>query len=187
MFQGPEYWGQFFTLLLLAVALGMDAFSLGLSIGIRGVTMRKVYVISVLIGFFHFFMPLLGMLIGHVLSVVTRTVATNIGGALLCILGINMIWSGLKNDREQASLNVSSVGATIVLALSVSVDTLSAGLSFGLFSANVLLAVILLGSGGAVMAGLGLLLGRYANKWLGDYGELIGGAILCGFGVKFLL
>src|SRR5690606_7619136 len=48
----PESLGQFVTLSMIAVALGMDAFSLGLSIGIRGLVFRKIYVISLLIGLF---------------------------------------------------------------------------------------------------------------------------------------
>lgn len=182
----PESWGQFVTLLMIAAALGMDAFSLGLSIGIRGLVFRQIYVISLTIGLFHFVMPLLGIGIGRVLSSVMGTVAVYAGGVLLCVLGINMVWSGLRGEQAYISFNESSYWSVLLLAFSVSVDSLSTGLSLGLFSANTALAVSMLGIGGGVMAGIGLTIGRFASRWLGDYGELIGGTILLAFGIKFL-
>jgi putative Mn2+ efflux pump MntP len=37
------------------------------------------------------------------------------------------------------------------------------------------------------MSIMGLLLGRKASHWLGDYGEALGGVILLAIGVKFLM
>ena len=183
----PESLGQFVTLSMIAVALGMDAFSLGLSIGIRGLVFRKIYVISLLIGLFHFLMPLLGISIGRWLGEVMGTVAAYTGGVLLCALGINMIWSGFRGETARVSWNESSLWKMVLLSLGVSVDSLSTGLSLGLFSANTTLAASMLGIGGGVMAGIGLTVGRFAGRWLGDYGELVGGTILLSFGIKFLL
>lgn len=182
-----ESWGQFVTLLLIAVALGMDAFALGLSIGIRGLVFRQIYVISLLIGVFHFIMPLLGISIGRVLGIAIGIVAVYAGGVLLCVLGISMIWSSLRGEKAYISFNESSVWSVLLLAFSVSIDSLSAGLSLGLFSANTALASSMLGIGGGVMAGVGLTVGRFVRSWLGDYGELIGGTILLAFGIKILL
>src|SRR5690625_3309901 len=100
MFVQPEHWGQFTSLLIIAFALGLDAFSLGLSIGIRGLIFRQIYVISLIIGLFHFVMPLIGMGIGHALSAVMGTVAIYAGGVLLCVLGINMTWSGFRGEES---------------------------------------------------------------------------------------
>lgn len=183
----PECWGQFITLFIIAIALGMDAFALGLSIGIRGLFFREIYVISLLIGLFHFIMPLLGISIGRVLGIAIGTVAVYAGGVLLCVIGINMVWSGLRSETAHVSFNETSLWSVILLAFGVSIDSLSAGLSLGLFSANTALASSMLGIGGGLMAGVGLFVGRFARTWLGDYGELIGGTILVAFGIKFLL
>lgn len=183
----PEFMGQFISLLFIAAALGMDAFSLGLSIGLRGLLFRQICIISLTIGLFHFLMPLLGIGIGHMLSEVMGAVAVYVGGVLLCVLGFNMIWSGLRGESIYILFNQSSYWSILVLAFSVSVDSLSTGLSLGLFSANTVLAVSMLGMGGGVMAGVGLTIGRFASGWLGDYGELLGGTILLVFGIKFLL
>lgn len=180
--------GQFISLFLIAVALGMDAFSLGLSLGIRGLVFRQTCLISLTVGMFHFLMPLLGIVIGHVLSEIIGTVAVYAGGVLLCVLGVNMTWSGLSGTKTaHLMFNETSFFSILLLAFSVSVDSLSAGLSLGLFSANTVLAVSMLGVGGGLMAGFGLTVGRFAASWLGDYGELVGGAILLAFGLRFLL
>ena len=39
--------GQLFTLLIIALALGMDAFSLGVGIGMRGIRLRDIIKLSV--------------------------------------------------------------------------------------------------------------------------------------------
>lgn len=183
----PECWGQVVTLLLIAIALGMDAFSVGLSLGIRGLVLRQSYVISLTIGLFHFLMPLVGIGIGRALSTVMGTIAVSIGGVLLCALGVSMVWSGLRGASAYVSYRKTSYWSIVLLAFSVSVDSLSTGLSLGLFSTNTVLAASMLGIGGGVMAGIGVVIGQFASHWLGDYGELIGGAILFLFGMKFLL
>lgn len=188
MFLAPEGMGQFISLLLIALALGMDAFSLGLSIGIRGPLFRQISVISLTVGLFHLLMPLLGIGIGHVISDLMGAVAIHVGGGLLCVLGINMIWSGLSRESAHVLFNdYSSYWRIFVLAFTVSVDSFSTGLSLGIFSVHTALAVSMLGMGGGVMAGIGLAIGRFASRWLGDYGELFGGTVLLGLGLKFLI
>lgn len=44
--------GQVVTILIMAVALGMDALSLGVGIGMKGIRLRDVLRISIVIGFF---------------------------------------------------------------------------------------------------------------------------------------
>lgn len=183
----PEDWGQLLSLVIIAFALGLDAFSLGLGIGMRGLALRDIYVISLIIGVFHFVMPLIGMVIGFALSAAMGTVAIYAGGVLLCALGINMTWSGFRGGKGAFPMHALSLWSIVLLAFSVSIDSLSAGLSLGLFSVNILLAVSMLGIGGGVMAGIGLTAGRFASMWVGDYGELIGGTILLAFGLKMLL
>ncbi len=54
--------GQLFTLLIIALALGMDAFSLGVGIGMRGIRLRDIIKLSVVIAIFHIVMPLMACL-----------------------------------------------------------------------------------------------------------------------------
>lgn len=45
-------WGQLVTIAIMAIALGMDAFSLGVGIGMKGIRLLHVLQLSLLIAFF---------------------------------------------------------------------------------------------------------------------------------------
>ncbi|RAP29677.1 hypothetical protein C2W64_03327 [Brevibacillus laterosporus] len=179
-------WGQFLTLLLIAIALGMDAFSLGIGLGMVGLRLRKILNISVMIGFFHIAMPLLGIVIGTYLSDIVGDIAIYIGGAILILLGVHMLWSVFFGENEGSLIKTTGFGL-ILFAFSVSLDALSVGFSLGLMAVNKWLAVSLFGIIGGLMACAGLMVGKSVGGWLGEYSEIIGGVILLIFGLKFIL
>lgn len=178
-------WGQILTLVMIAIALGMDALSVGIGMGMHRPSYKKIAIFSLLVGIFHVLMPLIGIYIGQYLSIHLKTVAAMIGGGMLCFLGGNMILQYFKSI-EQNELQVLSLSGIFLISLSVSLDSLSAGLSMGLFSANQWLAVTLFGLAGTCMSGAGVVMGRYVGSWLGKYGEVAGGMILFILGVNFL-
>ena len=180
------HWGQFLTLLMVACALGMDAFSLGIGVGMVGMRMREIMKISITIGLFHIGMPLLGIAIGIYLSDKIGDIAVLIGGGILMILGLHMLWNGFFRSADSSVMQTKGLGL-FLFAFSVSLDALSVGFSFGLIEVNIFLAVILFGLMGGMMAGFGLLVGRSFGSWLGEYGEVLGGIILLVFGIRFML
>ena len=94
--------GELLTLILMAFALGMDAFSVGLGMGMFRLTKRHIFKIGVTIGLFHVWMPLLGMVAGKFLSEQFGAIAGYIGGLLLILLGLQMIWSTFKDEIGRA-------------------------------------------------------------------------------------
>jgi putative Mn2+ efflux pump MntP len=180
------HWGQFLTLLMIAFALSMDAFSLGIGVGMVGIRLREILKVSLTIGLFHIFMPLVGIVIGVYLSEVIGDIAVFTGGALLMAIGIHMLWNGFVQGEEKSMLQTKGFGL-LLFAFSVSLDALTVGFSFGLIAVNKLLAVSLFGLMGGAMAYFGLLLGRSVGGWLGEYSEVLGGLILFVFGLKFML
>ena len=54
-----ELAGELLTLSIMAFALGMDAFSVGLGMGMIQLRFRQILYIGLVIGIFHMFMPLL--------------------------------------------------------------------------------------------------------------------------------
>jgi len=175
-----------FTFLMMSIALGMDAFSLGIGIGMQRLSWVQITKVSTTIGIFHIFMPLIGVVTGQFLSAIVGDVAGMLGGGLLIILGANMLWSSIV-QVEGKTLNQTTGLGLIILAFSVSIDALSVGFSLGLFSASIWLVVMLFGLMGAIMTALGLTIGNKIGNWIGDYGEAFGGLILLVFGIKFLV
>lgn len=177
--------GQLLTIMVLAAALGLDAFSLGVGIGLRGIRLLHVARLSLVIALFHILMPLLGLLIGNYMSGLLGQVATTAAGVLLLLLGGHMIWNSLRPGSD-GSLDHRKVTGTLLLGLMVSVDSFSVGVTLGMFSASIWLTVLLFGAAGGIFAILGLLLGRRVSRHLGDWGEACGGVILVVFGLMFL-
>nr|WP_232243276.1 manganese efflux pump MntP family protein [Paenibacillus sp. GSMTC-2017] len=177
--------GQFITLLIIAMALGFDAFSLGLGIGLKGIRLRDIVKLGVVIGFFHVLMPIGGMITGQLVGGLLGNVATTAAGILLVLLGGHMIYSSLRGDEVQ-SFDHRTLWGLLVLSLSVSIDAFSIGITLGMFSADLLLTISLFGLSGGIMSMLGLLLGRKVSGKLGEYGEACGGAILFIFGIIFI-
>ena len=55
------------SILLIAVALSMDTFSVSLSLGTANIDLKKGILLSTVTGIMHFVMPFLGMMIGNFL------------------------------------------------------------------------------------------------------------------------
>lgn len=181
----PE-WGQIITLGIIAIALGMDAFSLGMGLGMRKPSRQQIALISSLIAFFHMLMPLVGIWVGEFLSLYFHHIAVIVGGALLCFLGLQMFWSSIFEKEKPITANDKTLFGIVLFSFSVSLDSLSAGLSLGLFAADRVIAVLLCGLAGGVMSWLGLHFGRLMGAWIGRYGEIVGGIVLFTLGTQFI-
>jgi putative Mn2+ efflux pump MntP len=146
--------------------------------------LRQIFKIGITIGLFHVWMPLLGMIAGRFLSNTFGAIAGYVGGGLLLLLGVQMVWSSFRDDEDSL---ITPVGLGLLLfALSVSLDSFSVGLSLGIYGAKTLLVLTLFGIGATALTWAGLLTGRKVQGWMGSYSEALGGAILLAFGVKLL-
>lgn len=177
--------GEFLTLFVMAFALGMDAFSVGLGMGLIQLRLKQIFYIGLIIGLFHVWMPLTGMIIGRFLSDQFGMIATYAGGILLLLLGFQMIRSSLKEEEARM---ITPVGfGLFIFALSVSLDSFSVGLSLGIYGARTVITILMFGIVSMFLTWIGLLLGRRAQNWFGSYSEALGGSILLAFGIKLLL
>jgi putative Mn2+ efflux pump MntP len=176
--------GEIVTVLIMAFALSMDAFSISLGMGMYNLRLREIFKIGVTIGIFHIVMPLLGMAAGRFLSEQFGAIAGYIGGVLLLILGVQMIWTSLGKESESI---IRPVGiGLIIFALSVSLDSFSVGLTLGIYGAQTFIVLLCFGLGATLLSWIGLLIGRRVQDWLGKYSEVFGGAILLLIGIKLL-
>ncbi|MFT8320442.1 MAG: manganese efflux pump MntP family protein [Bacillus sp. (in: firmicutes)] len=177
--------GEIVTLILMAFALGMDAFSVALGMGMYKLRLKQIAKIGITIGVFHVIMPLIGIVAGRFLSENFGAIAVYIGGGLLVILGIQMIWSVFK---EEETYRITPVGFGLFLfSLSVSLDSFSVGLSLGIYQARTVVVLACFGIAATILTWAGLIIGRKVQGWLGIYGEVLGGGILLTFGIKLLL
>lgn len=90
---------QLSSLLLLSIALGLDAFSVSLGIGMQAVRMKYVLLTGLTIGLFHIFMPGLGMLLGQWLSAGASEWAELAGGFMLFGLGAYTVFASFTEKH----------------------------------------------------------------------------------------
>ncbi|MDP4096106.1 manganese efflux pump MntP family protein [Paenibacillus sp. P96] len=185
MLEATSHLGQLLTVLILALALGMDAFSLGVAVGMKGVRLNEVLRISTVVALFHMVMPLLGMFTGHFMGEMLGHAASYAAGVLLILLGCHMIYNSIYGNGVQI-LDYRSTAGVILYSLGVSMDSFSVGVTLGMFRSDLLLTIAVFGAAGGLMSVLGLLLGGRVSRNLGDYGEAIGGAVLFAFGIMFI-
>lgn len=173
------------VLVLLAVALGADAFSMCLAIGMTGAMLRQIVLISVTVLLFHIAMPLLGWYVGELAGKYIGDIAAMVGAVILVYLGFKMLKDVIKKNPEQSPrIALVNTWGLLVLALSVSMDALSVGFTLGTQQVNMILAPAIFGIVAGGMTFGGLMLGRFLSQVAGERAQLIGGIILVGIGIK---
>lgn len=186
----------------VAIALGADAFSLALAIGLAGIGKKMIIRLSLVIAAFHVFMPLLGLLAGQALGLFLGRVAKGMGSLLLLWLGARMLINVLRpgpepfsfseakhrlaHDRLPQGISLNGFGIYAV-ATSVSMDALSVGFSLGTVETNIVWTVIIMGCVAGIMTFGGLVLGRFMGDWAGEKAEILGGLALFVIGIRLLL
>ncbi|GBF35651.1 hypothetical protein DCCM_4780 [Desulfocucumis palustris] len=173
------------TLLLLAVALGSDAFSMCLAIGITGVGKRQMFLISFTVLIFHIIMPLAGWYVGELAGRYIGNAAAIVGASILIFLGVKMLRDVIKKDPENApKIALVNTWGLLLLAASVSMDALSVGFTLGTQKVNLIMAAGVFGLVAGLMTFGGLGLGRLLGRVAGERAQLAGGLILIGIGIK---
>lgn len=172
------------SILLIGISLSMDTFSLSLSLGSLAKINKYLKIFPLLVGIFHFFMPLLGNLIGMQI-VKTFNIASNILlGLILIFLGINLAIHYFKDEKIEINLNYLSV---ILLAFSVSVDSFSVGLGISNLTNKFILSSIVFCVCSFSFTMMGLIIGKYSDKLIGKYASFLGIILLLFLGIYHLL
>lgn len=177
---------SFFTLIILAVALGTDAFSLCLGIGMAGVNRKQMLIISITVLVFHIFMPLVGWYTGELAGNLLGRAASLIGSSLLVYLGGRMIWDSRRNGREGGIKVSFNAWGLVLLGASVSMDALSVGFTLGAQQVDLLRTAATIGLVAGIMTAAGLVCGRFMSSLAGERAQFAGGIILVGIGIKLL-
>jgi len=190
--------GELLTVLLVAIVLGADAFSLSMGMGLRGVSRRYEIRFSSMVALFHVFMPLLGLSIGMAAGKYLGIWAGRIGAVVLAYIGIEMLmkaWREIKphsipfkEARESMGQSRFETGdrwaSLILLTVSVSIDALTVGFSLGTIKAPILTTVLIMGAVAGIMTMLGFKGGKIFSRMVGSYSQGIGGLVLLALAVK---
>lgn len=170
--------------ILIAVSLSMDAFSLSLAYGTLNLKKETRLFISIVVGFFHFIMPILGLIIGYKIINLLPIKPKTVVFIILLIIGIQMIIETFKSERKISILKTSE---TIIFGLAVSIDSFSVGLGLNAIYSNTIFTAIIFSIISFLFTYLGLFLGKKLNEIIGKMSTILGGISLIIIGIIYLL
>lgn len=194
-----------FELVLVAVALSMDAFAVGLTNGMTDSKMKigKVLLIALFYGAFQFLMPVLGYYVSGIFSALIERIAPWLSFVLLALIGGKMILDGVKELIEsrktegeasvQEEVKPLHIGTLTLQAIATSIDALAVGVSFlalyteGTLCLNIWADSAIIGGITFSLSVVAVYLGKLIGNKLADKAEVLGGVVLVAIGLKILL
>ena len=172
--------------IILAVALSMDAFAVSIGLGakenIPGLSLKA----GVFFGIFQALMPFIGYLGGEGVLGWIEAYAHWIAFALLALIGAKMLYEGLHEGIEQ-EISAITNKMLLILAIATSIDAMAAGFSLTLLDANPYIACLIIGLTTFAFSWVGVKIGRKSGTWLESKAEIFGGTVLLLMGLKILL
>lgn len=169
---------------IIAVSLSMDAFSLSLAYGTISMSTKEINLLSIIVGIYHFFMPIFGMIMGKFIFDILHINEELIVLIIFCFIGINMIIESFKKTEKVKKLKL---GEMILFGLAVSIDSFSVGIGINSISNNFIMCSSVFSITSFLFTYIGLKLGNKLNQLIGKFATLIGGISLILFGFLYII
>ena len=167
--------------ILIALSLSMDAFSLSLAYGTLNINKIKL---SVIVGLYHFFMPLLGYNVGYKIINYLPIKSTVIVFMILFFIGFEMIIESFKDNNKIKNLDLIGM---LLFGFAVSLDSFTTGLGLNIIYKNKLVSIILFSSFSFIFTYLGLNIGEFINNKIGKISTFVGGLVLILIGLFYII
>ena len=187
-------------ILMLGMALATDAFSVTISntFAFDDHRFSRLMRMPLFFGLFQFGMPLAGYFVGGIAAELIEKYAGIVSLVILGFIGSNMLYSGYKALKEDASeedeeeaqqeaqqgATTLSYGKLVFQAVATAIDAFAVGVSFRAHSVDILVASALFGIITVILCTIALFVGKKLGSLLGDRAEMVGGAVLILIGLK---
>lgn len=170
--------------IMIALSLSMDAFSLSLAYGTLNLEKKNIHLLTIIVGSFHFVMPLIGNWIGTLILSLVPMNPDLIVFVVLTLIGIEMI---IDSRKEEIDIKKMSYFELFLFGFAVSIDSFSVGLGLTSFTHHLFFTALLFSLCSAFFTYIGLLLGKKVNQKIGKISTLIGGILLVLIGLLYIL
>ncbi|MEM3618466.1 MAG: manganese efflux pump MntP family protein [Candidatus Bathyarchaeia archaeon] len=176
------------TILVIAVGLAMDAFSVSIAYGITAKGNGKANALKMASSFgaFQAFMPVIGWLMGVEILGLIAGFDHWLAFLLLALIGCKMIYEAViaKHQPRNRRLDLSTL---LLLSVATSIDAMAVGLSFAFLKISITMPIAIIGTITFTLSFMGATIGDKLGKTLPDKIEVLGGLILIAIGLKILL
>ena len=163
------------SLLILGFTLSLDNFRTSIALGGLRLTWRRSVQVALVFGLCDGLAPLVGILVGLYWSEAIGSTAEYVGAIALGLYGLFLI---VRAWRTEAPEELDQPWAVFGLIVPLSADNVVAGTSLGLLGFSPWLAAPVFGAITAVMALVGLQLGRAAAHVIRIRPDLVTGVAL---------
>jgi len=177
-------------LLLIAVGLSMDAFSVSICKGLttKKFSWRMALICGLWFGGFQVLMPIIGYFLGAQFQEMIEAYDHWIAFGLLFLIGANMIreavWGKKEESESSGTLNFKTM---FLLAIATSIDALAVGVTFACIQVRLWSSVIIIGITTFLFSILGVKIGHLFGSKYEKSAGIVGGIILIFIGLKILL
>ena len=173
--------------ILLALALAMDAFAVAVSQGAAfRPSVSRAMLIAAAFGIAQATMPLAGWMLGISFTSLIQSVDHWIALILLVVLGGRMALEGLNPAKGDEPRPLDGL-ALLTASIATSVDAAVAGLTLPLFGAPILVACAIIGIITAALSAAGVWIGKLAGDRMGKSAEVAGGIVLIALGIRIFI
>ena len=169
---------------IIAVSLSMDAFSLSLAYGTLNLEKKYMNLLSIIVGIYHFFMPLIGLCVGSTVLSIIKINPNIIVFLVLVFIGIQMIIDSFKSDKLIKLVKLKDL---LLFGFAVSIDSFSVGIGLNTITDNYLLSVTMFSLSSFTFTYIGLLLGKKISEIIGKLATIIGGIVLIVIGIIYVI
>jgi putative Mn2+ efflux pump MntP len=180
---------EVWKLFLLGVVIGSNNLAVAFTLGALDVRYFWWRIIAVF-GVFEFVIPLVGIFIGQHFSEYIADYATYVGGGILLLFGLFMVYKSFNSsleDEEYLLRKVTSWAGIISLATGLSLDNLIVGFSIGLQNFHPLTTAAVIAFSSIVFTFIGLNTGKYLKEHFKKSTDLFSAVLLIMLGVATLL
>lgn len=179
------------SIFLLGIAMSTDAFAAAVC---KGAAMRKPRIpealrAGVIFGTIEGLTPVIGWLLG--LAAAKHVTAWDhwIAFTVLGLLGVHMVYAGLKPENEGDAMEATDHNGFWTLAatgLATSIDAMAVGVGLAFLDVSIGIVALVIGLTTLVMVTLGIMLGRMLGSVVGKRAEIMGGLMLIAIGATIL-
>lgn len=178
------------NILLVGIAVSMDAFTVALVKGLcsNDSRTRVSLIIGLSFGFFQGFMIWLGYTLGIKFTSTIVRFDHWVSFILLSIIGIKMIWDGLKSDSINCEIEARiSLRTLLSTSIATSIDALAVGVSFAFHTGSIYQSALIIGFITFMFSSIGVLIGKKSAIWLDHKADIFGGIVLLIIGLRILI
>ncbi len=194
----------FGVIVLIALALAMDAFTVSISCGVSNLARwtKEQIKIGIFFGGFQGMMPLIGFAAIRYFQVDLSEAGGFVAMTLLGFLGVKMIWESFKPipnrcDRETCLEEMCDreiclktgkarelpMKELLTLSVATSIDALAVGVSFAFMGNQIVLPAVVIAVVTGILSFLGARFGTRLGEHFGKLAERAGGMVLIVLGI----